>query len=96
MQAQWSTVVNYNFKQKLSRKKWKIKPRSLQTQKQAVKSWNPVALASLAIFDFEYASVSCLTKIDHFTVVCLVTWPVNESEAGIDLALIETSLLFLC
>ena len=34
--------------------------------------------------------------IDHFTVVCLVTWPLNESEAGVDLALIETSLLFLC
>ena len=29
-------------------------------------------------------------RIDHFTVVCLVTWPVNESEAGVDLALIET------
>ena len=36
------------------------------------------------------------TRIDDFTVVCLVTWPVNESEAGVDLALIETSLLFLC
>ena len=32
--------------------------------------------------------------IDHFTVVCLVTWPLNECEAGVDLALIETSLLF--
>ena len=29
----------------------------------------------------------------HFTVVCVVTWPLNESEAGVDLALIETSLL---
>ena len=36
------------------------------------------------------------TRIDDFTVVCLVTWPVNESEAGVDLAFIETSLLFLC
>ena len=34
--------------------------------------------------------------IDHFTVVCLVAWPLNESEAGGDLALIETSLLFSC
>ena len=34
--------------------------------------------------------------IVHFTVVCLVTWPVNESEAGVDLVLIETSLPFLC
>ena len=34
--------------------------------------------------------------IDHFTVVCLVAWPLNENEAGVDLVLIETSLLFLC
>ena len=34
--------------------------------------------------------------IDHFTVVCLVAWPLNESEAGGDLVVIETSLLFLC
>ena len=32
----------------------------------------------------------------HFTVVCLVAWPLNESEAGVDLVLIETSLLFFC
>ena len=34
--------------------------------------------------------------IDRFPVVCLVAWPLNESEARVDLALIETSLLFLC
>ena len=39
-------------------------------------------------------SVSC--TIDHFTVVSLVAWPLNENEAGGDLVLIETSLLFLC
>ena len=33
-------------------------------------------------------------EIDHFTVVCLVAWPLNESEVGGDFALIETSLLF--
>ena len=33
--------------------------------------------------------------IDLFTVVCLVTWPLNESEAGVDLVMIQTSLLFL-
>ena len=38
----------------------------------------------------------CGQPIDHvFTVVCLVSWPLNESEAGGDLALIQTSLLFL-
>ena len=35
-----------------------------------------------------------LNAIDDFTVVSLVAWPLNESEAGGDLALIETSLLF--
>ena len=34
--------------------------------------------------------------IDHFTVVGLVTWPLNGSEAGVDLVLIQTSLLLLC
>ena len=34
--------------------------------------------------------------IDHFTVVGLVAWPLNESEAGGDLASIDTSLLFFC
>ena len=29
----------------------------------------------------------------YFTVVCLVAWPLNESEAGADLGLIETSLI---
>ena len=24
--------------------------------------------------------------IDHFTIVCLVTWSLNESEAGLDVA----------
>ena len=31
-----------------------------------------------------------------FTVVCLVAWPLNESKAGDDLVLIETSPLFFC
>ena len=35
-------------------------------------------------------------SVDHFTVVCLVAWPLNENEAGDDRVLIETSLLFLC
>ena len=35
-------------------------------------------------------------RIDHFTVVCLVTWPLDGSEARVDLVLIQTSLLLLC
>ena len=34
--------------------------------------------------------------IDHFTALCSVTWPLNGSEAGGDLVLIQTSLLLLC
>ena len=30
-------------------------------------------------------------QIDHFTVVCLVAWPLNDSEAGVDLIWTETS-----
>ena len=35
-------------------------------------------------------------KRDLFTVVCVVTWPLNESEAGVNLVMMQTSLLFLC
>jgi len=35
-------------------------------------------------------------RIDHFTVVCSVTGPLHGSEAGVDLVLIQTSLLLLC
>ena len=41
-------------------------------------------------------SFSPQVTIDHFTVMCSVTRPLNESEAEVDLALIQTSLLFLC
>ena len=37
-----------------------------------------------------------IDRIDHFTVACLVAWPLNESEAGVDIVLIQTFLLFLC
>ena len=37
-----------------------------------------------------------IMTIDHFTVVGLVTWPPNSSEAGGDLVLIQTSLILLC
>ena len=34
-----------------------------------------------------------INVIDHFTVVCLVTWPLHGSEARVDPVLIQTSLL---
>ena len=44
----------------------------------------------------EHNKTPNLLGIDHFAVVCFVAWPLNESEAGVDLFLIETSLLLLC
>ena len=41
-------------------------------------------------------SIKIYKPIDHFTVICLVVWPLNESEAGGDFVLIETSLPLLC
>ena len=53
--------------------------------------------ATLPFYLFIYLFI-CHTNItiDHFTVVSLVTWPWIVSEAGVDLVLIETSLLFIC
>ena len=34
--------------------------------------------------------------IVHFTVECLVTWPLSGSEVGVDLVLTQTLLLFIC
>ena len=34
--------------------------------------------------------------LDHFTVLCSVTWPLNDSEAGSDFALTQTSLSCKC
>ena len=31
--------------------------------------------------------------IDHFTVVCSVTWPLDDSEARVDLVLIQTAFV---
>ena len=46
--------------------------------------------------EFIIAKSSMTAVIDHFIVVCLVARPLNESEAGVDLILIDTSLLFSC
>ena len=38
------------------------------------------------------SSAQC-SSIGHFIIVCSVTWPLNGSKAGVDHALIQTSLL---
>ena len=45
--------------------------------------------------EFITAKSSMTAVIDHFIVVCLVARPLNESEAGVDLILIDASLLVL-
>ena len=45
----------------------------------------------------EYPVGKSLTfAIDHFIVVCFVTWTLIESDAGAYLVLVQTSLLLLC
>ena len=53
-----------------------------------------LSFSLLATYSPEFTNP--FTIIDHFTVSCLVAWPLNESEAGGELVLIETSLLFSC
>ena len=47
------------------------------------------------IFNIPFDAFRRFDTIVHFTVVCLVTWPLSGSEAGVDLVLIQTLLLFL-
>ena len=45
---------------------------------------------------FGIRSMNFNKSIAHFTVVCLVTWPLSGIEAGVDLVLVKTLLLFTC
>ena len=42
-----------------------------------------------------FSNRSTHNTIDHFTVVCLVAWPLNESEAGGDLVFDRNLTAFL-
>ena len=53
-------------------------------------------LENLVLRTFELYDKMYVQVIDHFTVVGKVTWPPTGSEAGVDLVLIQTSLLLLC
>ena len=53
-------------------------------------------ICKFAMFHFALLQKTTFLAIDHFRVVCLVAWPLNESEAGVDFVLIDTCLLFLC
>ena len=48
------------------------------------------------VYQKDMSRIASSRPLIIFTVVCLVAWPLNGIEAGVDLVLIETSLLFLC
>jgi len=48
------------------------------------------------MFELLHKLLPLAGRIDHFTVVCLAAWPLNENKAGGDPDLTETSMLFLC
>ena len=52
-------------------------------------NWNGI----LEVKIYERYMEMSTPQIGHFTVMCPVSWPLNASEAGVDLALIQTSLL---
>ena len=52
---------------------------------------NPASLAVIFLSPEHFSEL-----IDHFTVVCSVPWPLNRSEAGADLVLLQTFLPFMC
>ena len=56
----------------------------------------PVTSFKLAVNTVARVFFVLKSRIAHFTVVCLVTWPLSGSEAGVDLVLIQTLLLFVC
>ena len=45
---------------------------------------------------WKWIAIISSAEIGHFTVVCVVTWPLSGSEAGGNLVLIQTPLLFTC
>ena len=62
-----------------------------ETGKNPLKSYSRSCKILLTII-VHYTNI----RIDHFTVVCSATWPVDGSEARVDLVLIQTSLLLSC
>ena len=60
-----------------------------------VMAYRPSAARSVRLDPWPSHSVDkCIERT--YLQLCLVTWPLNESEAGVDLVMIQTSLLFLC
>ena len=76
-------------------------PSRFMLQKPGISSGRYGPLGSKASFILHVCEVLQLALvepavIDHFTVVCSVTCPLNESGAESDLVVIQSSLLLLC
>ena len=52
-------------------------------------------MLSITIIAFNSTEMGTGLRLDQFTVVYLVTWPLCGNEAGVDLVLLETFLLFI-
>ena len=50
-------------------------------------------IMSLIVLAEDFVERKVVATVGHFTAVCSVIWPLNGSDAGGDLALIQTSLL---
>ena len=59
------------------------------------KNFNRQFTLDIPILAFLSRQVSFIL-VDHFTVVCSVAWPLNGSEARVDLVLIQTLVLLSC
>ena len=61
-----------------------------QASKQASKQADGVSRSTPKKENSSLDKVRERQKIDHFTVVCLVTWLLNGSKTGVNLVLIQT------
>ena len=96
----WTILISF-----WHRHEYAVQLRELSLSKYEIKRMKPLKkviqdnsfsiYVALFISNFWLINFLGLLSIDHFKAVCLVAWPLNESEDGVDLVLIETSLLFL-
>ena len=56
----------------------------------------PVMAITIHSKGLSLITVFVTLAIGHLTVVCSVPWPLNRSEAGSDLVLLQTLLFFIC
>jgi len=63
--------------------------------KYKITNFNPFSTIGVILISIQKRK-TFKTLIDHLKVVCSVTWPLDVGEAGVDLVLVQTSLLLLC